>query len=82
VNGQLLWIPAGVGHGFLVLGDEPADVLYKTTAEYDPSGEGGIIWNDPDLAIDWPIKEPQLSKRDLALSTFAEYRANPPKWTE
>lgn len=82
VNGKLLWIPAGFAHGFIVTGDEPADVLYKTTAEYESATEGGIIWNDPDLAIEWPVKEPQLSKRDLDLPTFADYRANPPVWSE
>jgi dTDP-4-dehydrorhamnose 3,5-epimerase len=81
-NGKLLWIPAGFGHGFLVLGDRAADVLYKTTAEYEPTTEGGIIWNDPDLAIDWGSTNPRLSTRDSALPTFAEYRANPPDWLE
>ncbi|MBV9240478.1 MAG: dTDP-4-dehydrorhamnose 3,5-epimerase family protein, partial [Acidobacteria bacterium] len=82
LNGLLLWIPTGFAHGFCVIGDESADVLYKTTAEYDPSGEGGISWNDPDLAIDWPIANPRLSDRDRELPTFAAYRANPPAWRE
>jgi len=82
VNGLLLWIPVGFAHGFCVIGDEPADVLYQTTAEYEPTTEGGIVWNDPDLAIEWPVSEPKLSQRDLKLPTFAEYRANPPEWQE
>jgi dTDP-4-dehydrorhamnose 3,5-epimerase len=82
INGTLLWMPAGFGHAFLVLGETSADVLYKTTAEYTPETEGGIIWNDPDLSVEWPIKEPSLSKRDLELPTFAEYRADPPVWRE
>ena len=81
-NGLLLWIPAGFAHGFCVTGEEPADVIYQTTAEYEPATEGGIIWNDPDLAIDWPIERPQLSQRDLELPTFADYRRNPPVWQE
>jgi dTDP-4-dehydrorhamnose 3,5-epimerase len=82
MNGKLLWIPPGFGHAFLVLGSEPADVVYKTTAEYEPATEGGIIWNDRDLAIEWPIEKPHLSDRDAQLATFADYRANPPLWRE
>ncbi len=59
-NGRMLWMPAGFAHGFCVLGDEPADVLYKTTSEYAPGGEGGILWSDPDLAIDLPIGDPLI----------------------
>ncbi|HEV7699980.1 MAG TPA: dTDP-4-dehydrorhamnose 3,5-epimerase [Pyrinomonadaceae bacterium] len=81
MNGCLLWIPQGFGHGFCVLGDESADVLYKTTAEYEPAAEGGIIWNDPDLKIEWPLAEPTISQRDTELATFAEYRARPPRWS-
>ncbi|MBM3995892.1 MAG: dTDP-4-dehydrorhamnose 3,5-epimerase [Planctomycetes bacterium] len=73
-NGRLLWIPAGFAHGFLVLGDEPADVVYSVDAFYNPEGEGGIAWNDPDLAIPWPIKNPIISKRDKWLSRFAAFR--------
>lgn len=80
INGKLLWIPPGFGHGFVVLGDEPADILYKTTAEYCPETEGGIIWDDPELAIEWPVAEPQLSKRDSELPTFPDYCKDPPKW--
>ena|ERR1043165_6303427 len=81
MNGKLLWIPSGFAHGFCAIGDGPADVLYKTTAEYQPEAQGGIIWNDPDLAIEWPVPMPQLSQRDRELGTFAEYRMDPPKWT-
>ena len=82
VNAQLLWIPTGFGHGFLVTGDGPADVVYQTTSEYNSATEGGIIWNDPDLAIEWPFDNPQLSVRDAVLPSFAEYRAHPPQWAE
>jgi dTDP-4-dehydrorhamnose 3,5-epimerase len=79
-NGKLLWVPAGFAHGFCVLGDEPADVMYKVTATYHPSGELGILWNDPAFAIEWPIKNPTLSARDQALMSFADYKKNPVKW--
>ena len=76
VNGRLLWIPAGFAHGFCVVGDEPADVLYKVDAPYNPAGEAGISWADPDLAIPWPMRDPTESPRDQLLPSFAEYRAN------
>lgn len=53
---ELLWIPEGFAHGFLVLSDS-AEVLYKTTRGYHPSGERCILWNDPTLAIAWPLGE-------------------------
>ncbi|MCX7794578.1 MAG: dTDP-4-dehydrorhamnose 3,5-epimerase [Thermodesulfovibrionales bacterium] len=62
-NRRMLYIPAGFAHGFQVI-SERAEVIYKTTKEYSPEHEAGIIWNDPELNIDWPIKEPILSKRD------------------
>jgi dTDP-4-dehydrorhamnose 3,5-epimerase len=63
-NQRQLWIPIGFAHGFLVL-SEIADVLYKTTDYYAPAHERCIIWNDPKLAIAWPIVgEPLLSAKD------------------
>lgn len=62
-NRRMLYIPPGFAHGFQVM-SERAEVIYKTTREYSPEHEAGIIWNDPDLSIPWPIKEPVLSKRD------------------
>ena len=79
-NGCLLWIPPGFAHGFCVLGDEPADVLYKVDAPYNAPGESGIAWNDPELAVNWPIQDPITSVRDRALPSFADYRANPIAW--
>jgi dTDP-4-dehydrorhamnose 3,5-epimerase len=75
LNGKLLWIPAGFAHGFCVLGNGFADVSYKTTALFEPTGESGIAWNDPDFAIDWPIKNPIISARDSNLQSFKEFRA-------
>lgn len=80
MNGKLLWIPPGFAHGFCVLGDEPADLLYKVDALYNPQGEAGIAWDDPDLAVPWPISEPLVSHRDTQLQSFAEYCARPAPW--
>lgn len=79
-NGRLLWIPAGFAHGFCVLGDETADMLYHVTGEYNPAGEGGIMYNDADLNIQWPINNPTISVRDEKLASFKEYAANPIHW--
>jgi dTDP-4-dehydrorhamnose 3,5-epimerase len=73
INGKLLWIPEGFAHGFCVLGDEVADVFYKTTALFSPQGESGIIWDDPDIAINWPIKNAIISKRDQTQQSLKEY---------
>ncbi|MEH1981758.1 MAG: dTDP-4-dehydrorhamnose 3,5-epimerase [Nostoc sp.] len=65
-NKRLLWIPLGFAHGFLVL-SEIAEVLYKTTDYYAPQSDRTILWNDPDLAIDWPLTaSPILSAKDQA----------------
>lgn len=63
-NHRLAWIPEGFAHGFLVL-SEQAKVLYKTTDFWSPQGERILAWNDPDLAIAWPLQgAPVLSARD------------------
>lgn len=79
-DGQLLWIPGGFAHGFCVVGDGPAEVLYKVDSPYDSSKEGGILWSDPDLAIEWPIADPIISPKDRQLPTFAQYRDAPLAW--
>lgn len=72
-NGKLLFIPGGFAHGFCVLGDEPADVIYKVDNPFSKEGDGGIKFDDPQLAIDWPIKNPILSDKDKNLPTFQDY---------
>ena len=71
-NKRILWVPPGFGHGFLVL-SESADFLYKTTDYYAPEDERVIAWNDPDLAIAWPLDgAPILSGRDAAAPRFRD----------
>lgn len=62
-NKAMLYIPAGFAHGFCVL-SEAAEVLYKTTEEYAPECEAGIIWNDPEIGIRWPVEDPIISPKD------------------
>lgn len=63
-NRRMLYVPPGFAHGFQVL-SESAEVVYKCTAEYSPHDDRGIIWNDPDLNIEWPLPNPVLSPKDL-----------------
>jgi len=65
-NHRLLYLPEGFAHGFCVLSDS-ADVAYKVTAEYAPELERGVVWNDPDVGIRWPIETPRVSVRDAGL---------------
>jgi len=60
---QQLYMGPGLAHGFVVL-SEVADVQYKVSRIYDPADEGGLLWCDPEIAIDWPCKEPRVSTRD------------------
>lgn len=62
-NFRQAWIPPGFAHGFCVT-SEVAEVEYKCTDFYDPPSERGLIWNDPEVAIAWPIQDPILSERD------------------
>jgi len=69
---EMAWIPPGFAHGFLVL-SEHAEFLYKTTDYYAPEFERSLMWNDPALAIDWPLDgEPLLSAKDQAALLLAE----------
>jgi dTDP-4-dehydrorhamnose 3,5-epimerase len=71
-NKRMLWMPPGLAHGFVVLSDS-ADFLYKATDYYAQEFERTILWNDPDLAIEWPLAgQPILSSKDAAAKTFRE----------
>jgi dTDP-4-dehydrorhamnose 3,5-epimerase len=65
------YVPPGCAHGFCVLSDW-AEVEYKCTDFYDPADEFGIVWNDPDLAIAWPVRDPVLSAKDRGLPRLAD----------
>jgi dTDP-4-dehydrorhamnose 3,5-epimerase len=75
-NKTQLYVPVGFAHGFATL-SEVCEVQYKQTAFYRPGCEGGIIWNDPEIGIEWPFKDPILSKRDQNQPTLKQYRENP-----
>jgi dTDP-4-dehydrorhamnose 3,5-epimerase len=68
---QLLYIPVGFAHGFCVLSAE-ADFVYKVTAEYAPELDAGIVWNDPEIGVEWPIADPIVSPKDAALPRLRE----------
>ena len=77
-NHKQLWLPAGFAHGFYVLSDS-AEIAYKCTEYYDAEDDRSLLWNDPDLAIDWPLlnDQPLLSDKDRTaspLSTIALYQ--------
>jgi len=74
-NKRQLWVPPGYAHGFVVL-SETADFEYKCTDYYDPTDEGSIIWNDPQVGIEWPVSEPTLSTKDAAATTLAQWIAS------
>lgn len=72
-NWQQLWVPGGFLHGFCTL-EPDTEVVYKVTGDYDRPSERGVIWNDPDLALPWPVTaaEVTLSDKDIALPRFTE----------
>ena len=74
-NHRQFWIPPGYAHGFCVLSDV-ADFQYKCTDLYCPEDEGGLIWDDAEVGIDWPVKAPVLSEKDQQLLTLSQIRAN------
>ena len=75
-NKRMFWVPEGFAHGFLTLEDE-TDFLYKCTAPYTPSLEHSLAWNDPTVAIEWPLEgiEPQLSSKDREGAPLANVQA-------
>ncbi|HRE25102.1 MAG TPA: dTDP-4-dehydrorhamnose 3,5-epimerase [Anaerolineales bacterium] len=75
-NMRQILVPVGFGHGFVVL-SEIADLHYKCSAYYVPGAEGSVAWDDPDLAIAWPVSEPILSARDRAAQSLRRYLERP-----
>jgi len=72
-NHRQIYVPPGYLHGFVVL-SEVADFEYKCTDYYDPDDEIGLMWNDPEVAIDWPLAEPAVSAKDQRWPTLTSYR--------
>ena len=71
-NKRIFWVPPGFAHGFLVLSDI-AEFVYKCTEYYAPEYESSLLWNDPELAIGWPVDgEPELSAKDRAANVLAD----------
>lgn len=73
-NQHQLWVPPGLAHGFVVT-SERAHFHYKCTDYYHPEDEGSIRWNDPILAIRWPVDQPRLSDKDMEAPLFTEFQA-------
>lgn len=78
-NFRQLWIPEGFVHGFCVLSDR-AQVEYKCTDFYAPDDELSLIWNDPEIGIEWPIGDPILSSKDAAAPRLSEVMDLLPEW--
>lgn len=78
-NSRQLYVPPGCAHGFCVTSQEAA-FLYKCTDFYSPKNERGIIWNDPTLAISWPVSAPILSLKDQAFRTLEAMQAQLPHY--
>jgi dTDP-4-dehydrorhamnose 3,5-epimerase len=75
-NRRQLWVPPGFAHGFCTTSDV-VDLLYKCTELYVPSADAGILWNDPDLGIRWPVENPLLSAKDTALPRLKDAQRLP-----
>lgn len=73
-NKKQFYVPPGFAHGFCVVSDS-ADFLYKCTDFYNPQDEHGLVWNDPEVGIDWPCKQPTLSTKDAASATLQSLQA-------
>lgn len=73
---KLLWAPASFARGFAVLSDF-AEIEYLTTGVYNGAGESGVLWSDPAIGVDWPVKEPILSAKDSSAQTLAAWLARP-----
>lgn len=74
-----VYLPAGFAHGFQALSEE-ADVCYRVDAPYEPGKDIALAWNDPELAIPWPLPDPVVSERDAAAPALAEHRPHLDAW--
>jgi len=75
-NKKMIWAPAGFARGFCVLSDV-AELQYKCTGIYNSKGESGVLWNDPEIGVEWPVKSPILSDKDAKAQTLRQWAANP-----
>jgi dTDP-4-dehydrorhamnose 3,5-epimerase len=75
-NRKQIWAPAGFARGFTVLSDW-AEIQYKVTGLYNPKAESGILWNDPEIGIEWPVEEPVLSEKDARAQTLSQWLSRP-----
>lgn len=75
-NKYIMWVPPGFANGFLSL-EEDTIVQYKCTAEWNPKGEGAILWNDPEIRIEWPDKTPIVSQKDRDAMTLKQWLKKP-----
>ena len=75
-NRRQVWAPAGFARGFCVL-SEFAEIQYKCTGLYSNKAESGILWNDPKIGVEWPVKEPSLSAKDQKAQTLEQWLATP-----
>ena len=70
----MLFVPCGFAHGFCVLSEYSEIIYYCTNSEYSPKSEQSILWNDPDVGINWPIDDPILSEKDRKAIPFKDLR--------
>ncbi|HDP94751.1 MAG TPA: dTDP-4-dehydrorhamnose 3,5-epimerase [Candidatus Aminicenantes bacterium] len=75
-NRRQVWAPAGFARGFCVL-SEIADIQYKCTGAYNKQGESGILWNDPKIGVEWPVKDPIISEKDRNAQTLEQWLQSP-----
>jgi len=76
-----LFVADGLANAYAVVGDDPADYLYDVSAEWFDADKRGIAWDDPDLAVDWPTREPRLSDADRALPTLRQRFPDHRRWS-
>jgi dTDP-4-dehydrorhamnose 3,5-epimerase len=79
-NPHMLWVPPGFANGFMSM-EHGTEMIYKCSAMYNPKAESGILWNDPALAIEWPVHEidtePIISDKDMKAQTLIEWLSKP-----